>query len=282
MVVDSHHHLWRYDPAQLGWIDVASMSAIARDFLPEDLLAETRGAGVSAVVSVQAAQTIAETKLLLGFAEQTAEIAGVVGWAPLVARDIDDQLAALQHPLLKGVRHIVQDEPDDSYLLRDDFNRGVAALEKYDLAYDVLVFERQLPAAIEFVDRHPEQRFILDHLAKPRIADGEIEPWRANLTEIARRPNVVCKVSGVATEASWSDWNLETITPYLDVAIEAFGARRLLFGSDWPVSLLAVGYSEWIKTVDDWSVPLSDTERERLFAGNAIEAYRLNLEDASE
>ena len=275
MVIDAHHHFWNYDPREYGWIS-DEMSVLRRDFGPGDLKSEISKAGVDGVISVQARQTVEETQWLLELASGHDFIRGVVGWVPLVADDVDRSLERFSlNPKLKSVRHVVQDESDDNFILRDDFNRGVAQLKQFDLRYDVLIFERHLPQTIQFVDRHPNQVFVLDHIAKPRISEGIVYPWRKNLCELARRPNVYCKLSGVVTEADWRTWTPAQLRPYFDAAIEAFGPQRLMFGSDWPVCLVASDYARWVKCVREYAAGLSPAERERLFGGTAIEAYKL-------
>jgi L-fuconolactonase len=274
-MIDSHHHFWRYDPQEYGWIS-ESMSILRRDYLPVDLHPVAHAAGIDGVVSVQARQTVEETRWLLELADQDDFIRGVVGWAPLASDSVRQDLERFAgQPKLKAVRHVLQDEPDDNYVLRDDFNRGIALLKEFGLRYDILIFERHLPQSIEFVDRHPGLTFILDHVAKPRISDGILSPWRENMRELARRPNVHCKLSGMATEADLHSWTPEQIRPYMEVALEAFGPRRLMFGSDWPVSLLAVKYPQWVTLVREFAASLAPAEQERLFGGTAIEAYGL-------
>src|ERR1051325_7389573 len=196
MKIDAHHHFWKYTPAEYGWIDDA-MKIIRRDFLPEHLRCEIVNAGIDGVVSVQARQSLEETRWLLSLAAQHDFIKGVVGWVPLVDASLREHLAEFStSKKFRAVRHVLQGEPDERYMLRDDFNRGITALREFGLVYDILIFERQLPRTIEFVDRHPNQVFVLDHVAKPRIKDNALVPWRTNLRELARRPNVFCKVSG--------------------------------------------------------------------------------------
>lgn len=276
MVIDAHHHFWRYSAEEYGWID-DSMSRIARDFLPDDLRQATLATGVEAVISVQARQSLEETRWLLEVAEHDSLVAGVVGWAPLADPEIRRVLDEISHPKLVGLRHVVQDEPDD-FLLGDAFNRGVATLAGRGLAYDLLIFERQLPAALSFVDRHPEQRIVLDHLAKPQASIGALEPWRTRLRQLAKRPHIACKVSGLATEADWNTWTRDRLRPYLDVCLEAFGPGRLMFGSDWPVCLMACEYAQWKSIIEDWAAPLSDGEKASLFGATAQAWYRLGPE----
>jgi len=275
VVIDSHHHFWNYNPKDYGWIS-DSMSVLRRDFGPDDLRNEIAGVGVDGVISVQARQTIDETRWLLDLAAKNDFIRGVVGWVPLV----DDPAGAwlekfAKNPKFRSVRHVIQDEPDQHFILRDDFNRGVRLLKRFNLRYDILVFERHLPNTIEFVDEHPNQVFILDHIAKPQIRAGIVEPWRQNLCTLARRANVYCKLSGVVTEADWKAWTPQRLRPYFDAALQAFGPRRLMFGSDWPVCLVASDYARWVRTVREWAAPLSQSEQDRIFGGTAIEAYGL-------
>ena len=275
MRIDAHHHFWCYDPAEYDWID-DSMPALRRDFLPADLQSEIAAVGIDGVISVQARQSLAETHWLLEQAAEHDFIKAVVGWVPLVAPNVKEVLGELAYAKsFKAVRHVVQDEPDDQFLLRDDFNRGIDALAEFWLAYDILIFERHLPQAIEFVDRHPYQRFVVDHLAKPRVKAGELEPWATNLRRLAERENVYCKLSGLATEADWSNWSEDQLRPYLDTALEAFGPQRLMFGTDWPVCLLATGYRSWYDIVQRFAARLSPDEQDCIFGGTACEAYRL-------
>jgi L-fuconolactonase len=281
MVVDAHHHFWRYNAQDFGWIS-DSMSVIRRDFLPADLHQAMKAAGVDGAVSVQARQTVEETDWLLDLAEQNAFIRGVVGWVPLVSATVEADLERLtRRQRLKGVRHVVQGEPDDNFILRDDFNRGVSQLRRFNVAYDILIFERHLPQTIQFVDRHPEQRFIVDHVAKPRIKDNVLSPWRENLRELARRPNVYCKMSGMVTEADWQAWTPQQLRAYADVVLDAFGPDRVMFGSDWPVCLIACGYSRWREVVSGFISKLSPTERASVMGGAATRAYALSGDSPS-
>ncbi len=274
-LIDAHHHLWKYSPAKYPWI-VAGMESIQYNFLLPELEAAAREAGVRGTVAVQAIQTLKETEWLLDLAESSHLIRGVVGWAPLVDPNISAQLKRLSaRPKLKGIRHVLQDEPDDSYILRDDFNRGVSALKDFGLTYDILVFERHLPQTIRFVDRHPNQIFVLDHIGKPRIKDHIRSPWDTNLIELARRQSVYCKVSGMVTEADWKTWKEEDLRPYFDVVLRAFGPNRLMFGSDWPVMLLATSYERWAKLVRSWIADLSASEQLSVLSLTAAKAYRL-------
>jgi L-fuconolactonase len=275
MNIDAHHHFWRYTEAEYGWID-DSMSTIRRDFLPQHLRTEIGAAGIQGVVSVQARQTLEETRWLLAMAAQNDFIRGVAGWVPLIDADAGEHLSGFsKEPKFRAVRHVLQGEPDERYMLRADFNRGIDALADFGLVYDILILERQLPQAIEFVDCHPDQVFVLDHIAKPRIRSGVVEPWRSNITELARRENVYCKVSGMVTEAETANWTPDQLRPYFDAVLEAFGPSRLMFGSDWPVCLVACGYERWAQTVRRFASDLSADEQAELFGGTAAKAYRL-------
>ncbi len=273
--IDAHHHLWRYAKEEYGWIS-DDMGVLARDFLPEDLRRELLASGIHGSIAVQARQTLEETSWLLRLADENDFIRGVVGWAPLASPEFAAVLDRLQESeKLKGLRHMIQDEPDDDFMHRPEFNAGVALLKQYGLVYDILIFERHLPAAISFVDRHPAQAFVLDHIAKPRIRDRELEPWRTNIRELARRENVYCKVSGMVTEANWRNWRPADLQPYFDVVLQAFGPKRLMAGSDWPVCLLATTYQAWFSTVEDFIRPLSLAEREMILGGVASDVYSL-------
>jgi L-fuconolactonase len=276
--IDAHHHFWNYTAAEYGWID-DSMAALRRDFLPTDLRSTLSAAGVDAAITVQARQSLEETQWLLGMAGQNHFLAGVVGWVPLVEPGVGALLECFTpHSKLKGIRHIVQAEADDRFLLRDDFNRGIREVTARKLVYDILIYERHLPVAIEFVDRHPRQRFVLDHIAKPRIRDSALEPWSTNLRELARRENVFCKLSGVATEADFprlTPANRSQLLPYMEIALEAFGPQRIMFGSDWPVCLAAMPYADWLGMVRDSIAGLSESEREWVLGKTAQHAYAL-------
>jgi L-fuconolactonase len=273
--IDAHHHLWKYSSEQYPWM-ADNMYGLRRDFLIDDLNQVLRDAGIHGAVAVQARQVLEETEWLLGLAERYEFMRGVVGWVPLVERGVRNQLEKLSlRPKLKAVRHVLHDESDDFYMLREDFNRGVAYLKNFNLRYDILVFERHLPQTIEFVDRHPQQVFIVDHIAKPRIKDGMLSPWRENIIELARRENVYCKLSGMVTEAIWEGWTASNLQPYFEIAIKAFGPARLMFGSDWPVVLLASSYRRWVETVQRAIASLSVDEQTLILSGTARKAYRL-------
>ena len=275
MIIDSHHHFWKYDPIEYDWID-DSMKVIRKDFLPESLELTIREAGVDGVISVQARQSVEETSWLLEMARQNKFIKGVVGWLPLINDDIEVELEKYSgNKLLKGLRHVIQGEPDPKFMLRKDFNSGVSLLKKYSMAYDILIVERQLPNMIRFVDQHPDQVFVLDHIAKPLIAKHELSLWKENIQELARRENVSCKISGMVTEADFNSWTPPQLQPYFDVVLEAFGADRLLFGSDWPVCLVATSYKNWMDLVQKSISELSKIEQAQIMGENAIRLYQL-------
>jgi L-fuconolactonase len=274
MHIDAHQHFWIYDPQEYKWID-DSMSAIRRNFLPEDLEPELQHNDIHGSVAVQARQTLQETRWLLQLAERSAKILGVVGWVDLCSANVRSQLEEFtKYPSLVGVRHIVQSEPDD-FLLRDDFLRGVSMLEEFQLAYDILIYTKHLPVAAEFVSRFPKHRFVLDHLAKPPIKSGEIEAWALGIRRMASFPNVWCKLSGLVTESDWQRWKPEDIRPYLDVAFEVFGTERLMIGSDWPVCLVAGSYGRAIDVVKNYVESLPTYARDAVLGDNARWFWRL-------
>jgi L-fuconolactonase len=277
MLIDAHHHFWKYNSEEYGWI-TPSQKILMRDFLPAHLKQEIESLGITGVVSVQARQTLEETRTLLSYADQYTFILGVVGWAPLLSpnqlRPILDSFAT--HPRFKGVRHVIQDEPDDSFILRSDFNEGVSILKEYGMTYDILVFHRHLPNVIPFIDQHPNQIFILDHVGKPDIAHHAIEPWRTHIREISRREHIYCKVSGMVTEST-NSWSVEDLQPFWETVLEYFGPSRLMFGSAWPVCLCRSSYRRWWEVVCTWTLALSADERKMLLGETACNAYRLEL-----
>jgi L-fuconolactonase len=273
--IDAHHHLWRYHPAEYAWID-DTMAVLKRNFLPRDLEKEIREVGIDGTVAVQARQTWEETNWLLAQAREAPFIRGVVGWAPIASESFPEELERLRgEPKLKGLRHVIQDEKDPRFMDGADFNRGIAALRGLGLVYDILIFEQQLSATIAFVDRHPNQVFVLDHVAKPRIGAKLLDPWRSQIAELARRKNIYCKLSGMVTEANWQDWRVADLRPYFDVVLGAFGPERIMYGSDWPVCLLAASYRKWFATMNLLIEPLSKTEKEMILGGTATKAYSL-------
>ena len=274
--IDAHQHFWRFDPVRDAWI-TDDMSVLRRDFLPDELSGLLATEGVAGCVAVQADTSEEETRFLLDLAERHEIVKGVVGWVDLLGPDIEARLEHwTSYPRLRGMRHIVQGEADD-YLTRDDVRRGIAAVGDAGLAYDVLVYARQLPAVRHLVERLPAQPLVLDHLAKPDIAAGALEPWATHMRALAEHPNVWCKVSGMVTEADWSDWTVADLRPFLDVVFEAFGPERLMFGSDWPVCLLAAEYPEVLRVVEEYLSDLNEDQRSGVFGGNAVRFYGLDL-----
>ena len=273
--IDSHQHFWHYRPDTHGWI-TAAMPQLKRDFLPDDLQPLLAASRFDGCVAVQAQQRVAETEWLLQLADQHPFIRGVVGWVDLCTRDVAEDLRRLAaHPRLRGVRHIVQDEPDDRFMLRPEFMRGIAALAAVGLTYDILVYARQLPAAFELVQRFPQQRFVLDHIGKPEIRERRLGTWRDGITALAACPNVSCKLSGMVTEADWRAWTPSDFTAFLDVVLDRFGPQRLMIGSDWPVCTLAGSYADVIALVTDYISFLSPSERDAILGGNAARFYGL-------
>ena len=273
--IDAHHHLWRYTPAEYGWID-EEMQALRRDFLPEDLKAAMATAGIDGTIVVQARQAMEETRWLLDQAEANDEIRGVVGWAPIAGEDFPGCMEEFDgRDKLKGLRHVIHDEKDEHYILREDFNSGIRTMAGSGLVYEILIYERHLADTIYFVDQHPELPFVLDHVAKPLIAGEVLEPWASRMRELGQREHVSCKLSGIVTEAKWDGWSLATLRPYLDVAVEAFGPERLMAGSDWPVCLVASGYAQWFEVLRSYFEDFSETERARVFGQTAVEVYGL-------
>jgi L-fuconolactonase len=273
--IDAHQHFWRYDPGAYGWID-ESLAALRRDFLPQDLEPELGRAGFDGSIAVQARQSLEETRWLLELADRHAFIFGVVGWVDLQAEDARAQLESVgRHPKLVGIRHIVQSEPDDRFLLRPEFCRGIALLQEQDLAYDILVYPRHLPVVVSFVERFPEQRFVLDHLAKPDVRGGEIRSWAAAIRRLAEAPHLACKLSGLVTEADWKSWTPEQLRPYLDVVFDCFGPERLLVGSDWPVCTVAGDYTRVMDVVLDYVERCGTGARAAVLGGNAARLWKL-------
>jgi L-fuconolactonase len=274
MRIDGHQHFWRFNPADYSWMKPDW--PIRRDFLPVDLEPELRARNLDGCVAVQARQSLAESRWLLDLAEDAAIIRGVVGWVDLRSPNVAKELEEFaERPKFVGVRHVVQDEPDDEFLLREDFQRGIAELRRFDLTYDLLVFPRQLPAAIAVVQQFPEQPFVLDHLAKPPIKDSALSPWREQIRELAKLSNVACKVSGMVTEADWQHWQSDDFKPYLDIVFEAFGPDRLMFGSDWPVCLLAGSYERVFALVEKYVRRLGADSQAKFFGTNAAKFYGL-------
>jgi L-fuconolactonase len=272
MRLDAHQHFWSYDAAQYPWIPPGS--PLHRDWLPADLAALQKPLGFDGAIAVQARQVVGESDWLLSLADHHAHVKGVVGWVDLRSDRVEADLARLAaHPKFVGVRHVVQEEPDDDFMLGKDFQRGISKLAAFGLTYDILIYPKQLPAAIRLAENFPAQPFVLDHIAKPPIKDGTIEPWKALLRELAKLPNVHCKVSGMLTEADHRHWQAGQFRPYLDTVFEAFGPARLMYGSDWPVCLFAGSYDQAFRLVDDYASVLTEAERAGLFGDNCARFY---------
>jgi L-fuconolactonase len=275
MKIDAHQHFWVYNKEEFGWLD-DSMAVLRRNFLPQDLQLELKANQFHGSVLVQTRQTLDETRWLLELADRTTFIVGVVGWADLSSASLEQQLKTLkQHPKLVGLRHIVQSEPDDRFLLRPEFLRGIAALEFFDLSFDILIYARHLPVAVEFVKKFPRQRFVLDHMAKPPIKTREIDDWADGIRRLSAFPNVFCKMSGLVTEANWNSWTEEDIGPYLDVAFDSFGPERLMIGSDWPVCLVAASYRQATGLVRNYILKRAPGRAAEVLGGNAQRFWRL-------
>ena len=275
MIIDSHQHFWNYCPEDYDWIS-DHMATIRRDFSSADLRTVATPCQVEGAVAVQARQTLSETEWLLNLASADPFIRGVVGWAPLTADDIEPILDGFTvHSAFKGVRQVLQGQTDLAFIHGPAFTRGIRALTRRNLTYDLLITAAQLPDAIALVDQHPEQAFIVDHLAKPTIAGPPPTSWVRDLAQIAARPNVSCKFSGVVTEVRLPQWTPELLTPYFDVALNAFGPARLLFGSDWPVCLVRTSYQDWVQFVVVCTASLSAPEQAQILGTNAIDFYQL-------
>ncbi|MBA0883485.1 amidohydrolase family protein [Flavobacterium undicola] len=275
MIIDSHQHFWIYEAEKHAWID-DDMKVIRKNFLPEDLKLVYQNNGIDGCVTVQADQTVAETDFLLDLAEKNDFIKGVVGWVDLRASDIDTVLKQYsQFPKLKGFRHVVQGEADHNFMLRPDFLNGIAALEKYNFTYDILIFPHQLGAALELVRRFPNQKFVIDHIAKPYLKYGFYDGWATLMKAIGEYKNVHCKLSGMTTEADYNNWTPEQIEPYMQLVLDAFGANRILFGSDWPVCLVAGNYTKTKELITNFIAKLSSEEQAAIMGGNAMQFYNL-------
>jgi L-fuconolactonase len=275
MKIDAHQHFWRYRSSEYSWIN-DEMQALKRDFLPEELGVVLNSTGFSGSIAVQARQSLVETRWLLSLADQYDFIKGIVGWVDLCSPLVDEQLEELaQHPKLVGIRHVVQDEPDENFMLKEHFLRGISLLKKYKLVYDLLIVPRQMAVAIDLVRLFPDQQFVLDHIAKPDIKANVIKPWQKEIKKLAACNNVACKLSGMVTEADWHQWKNDDFRPYLDIVFEAFGINRLMIGSDWPVCTLAGSYQSVMKIVIDYIKNMSPNEKNLIFSCNASKIYNL-------
>jgi L-fuconolactonase len=275
MNIDAHQHFWQFDAIRDAWI-TDDMQVIRRNFLPEDLKLVLEQNQIDGCVAVQAAQESAETDFLVQLATEHDFIKGVVGWTDLQAPDLAEKLAEYKkEPKLRGFRHVLQAEPDAAFMLRPAFVAGVKALRDYGFTYDILIYPQHLPTAVKLVQQCGDQPFVLDHLAKPYIREGKLEPWEKDLTALASQENVYCKISGMITEAGWNTWTYEQLVPYLDIAFAAFGPDRLMFGSDWPVCLVAGDYRQVKQVLEKYLEDFSPSERDKIWGGNATRFYAL-------
>lgn len=276
MTIDSHVHFWKYDKIGYAWID-RSMKTLQKNYLPPDIEQTLKRNGVSGCVAVQAIPAEVETHFLVELSRTYPLILGVVGWTDLQSPGVEERLQYFSHyPQIKGFRHIVQAEPDD-FLYNADFRRGVGLLKTYNYTYDLLIYPRQLRAAINFVAEFPEQLFILDHCGKPAIREGRLDEWKAGIEELAAFPNTCCKLSGLFTEAEWKNWSPGDFYPYLDTVFNAFGTDRLLYGSDWPLMLLSGIYVQWKSLLEKYMEHFSPEDKEKVFGLNALRYYTLQM-----
>jgi L-fuconolactonase len=276
MIIDAHQHFWQYNPLQQSWIN-EEMSLIKRDFFPDELKEIYAANQVEGCVAVQADQSIQETSFLLELASQYSFIKGIVGWIDPASKNFRAEIETFtKNPALKGFRNIIQGEPDEIYFTNKAFNEGFSYLQNFHFTYDVLIYHDQLPAAIKFTERYPDQKFILDHCAKPDIRGQSIKNWKRDIRIISGNPNMYCKLSGLVTEGDWKNWTYQEISPYLEIVAEYFGTGRICFGSDWPVCLLAGKYEMILDIIKKFTLQVNEKEREKTFSGNAIYFYQLN------
>lgn len=273
--IDSHQHFWKFDPVRDSWI-TDDMSVIQRDFMPDDLLPVMQQNDFDGCVAVQSDQTEEHNQFLINLANENPFIKGVVGWIDLQAGNIEERLEHYSTlKIIKGFRHVLQGEVERNFMLRPAFKNGIGLLSKYNFTYDILVFPDQLKYVKEFVSLFPNQKFVIDHIAKPYIKKGDMDEWAKDITAIAAYKNVHCKVSGMVTEANWQHWKKQDFTPYLDVVTEAFSIDRLMFGSDWPVCKVAASYSNMLQIVQDYFSGFTRNEKDQFFGGNATRFYAL-------
>jgi L-fuconolactonase len=273
-IIDTHQHFWKYDPVNYSWIN-EEMQVIRKDFLPGDLAVLVNEHKLQGTVAVQADQTEAETDWLLKLAANNDFIQGVVGWIDLRSDNIEERLRHYaQYKKLKGFRHILQGE-EPSFMLQESFLNGIGKLQQFGFTYDILIMPKHLDASLELVQRFPEQKFVIDHVAKPYIKEGKIDEWKEGMEKLAAYQHVFCKISGMVTEADWKNWTAEQLKPYLDVVVNSFGIDRIMFGSDWPVCLVASSYSKWLQTIKDYFASYSPEEQEKVFSSNAVTFYNL-------
>ncbi|AXT60544.1 amidohydrolase [Aquimarina sp. AD10] len=276
MKIDSHQHFWQYHPVKHSWIN-DDMKVLQQDYLPSDLKKVYQENAIDGCVAVQADQSEIETDFLIDLANENEFIKGIVGWIDLRAENLEERL---QHyskfDIIKGFRHVVQDEPDPNFIIGDSFKKGIALLHQYNFTYDILIFPHQLRASLKLIEEFPEHKFVIDHIAKPSIKNGDIKEWETLIREIAKHRNVYCKVSGMVTEADWAHWKYDDFVPYLDVVFDAFSTKRIMYGSDWPVCLLGGDYSSIKSIIEEYIKNLSAEQQEEIMGGNAIKFYQLS------
>jgi L-fuconolactonase len=275
MKIDAHQHFWMYNEKEYGWIN-KDMAVLKQDFLPEDLEVLLQSIGFDGTVAIQARQNLEETKWLLELAQKHDFIKGVVGWVDLCSPDVIDQLKSFaEYPSLKGIRHIIHDEADDQFMLREDFQRGIKALQDFQLTYDLLLFPKHIPFAIELINKFPNQPFVLDHIGKPDIKNQRFSQWKEDLFELASYKNVYVKVSGMVTEADWQTWRKEDFKPYLDIVFQAFGPNRIMIGSDWPVCTVSHRYETVMEIVLDYVKQLAPEYENQILGENCARFYSI-------
>lgn len=274
--IDAHQHFWNYDPAKHIWMN-EQMGVLKTDYLPSDLEPLLKNCGLDGCVAVQANQAEVENEFLLDLANQYDFIKGIVGWVDLQAYDVVERLSYYQQfSKIKGFRHVIHDEPDIDFMHRAAFMSGLLQLKSFNYTYDLLIFPKHLPNTIELLKVFNQQLFVIDHIAKPNIKNGEIDTWKKHLKEVASFENVYCKISGMVTEADWSAWKKDDFTKYLDAVVEAFGINRIMYGSDWPVCTLAASYEAQFSIVKDYFSSFSRTEQDNFFGGNASKFYKID------
>lgn len=277
MRIDAHQHFWKYNTSDYSWIS-DQMEVLKRDFLPDNLFHELKGINFDGSIAVQARQSLEETRWLLKIAGNYEFVRGVVGWIDLCSEDSEKQLNEFtKNKKFAGVRHVLQDEPDERFMLSNSFLKGIDILGKYNLVYEILILPKHLAIADKLVERFPGQKFVLDHIAKPLIKEGTISPWKKEIQKLARHPNLSCKLSGMVTEADWKGWKRKDFVPYLDVVFEAFGPSRLMIGSDWPVCTVSSSYNKTLEIVIDYIKNFSQTDRDMILGNNAMRIYKLQI-----
>lgn len=276
MRIDSHQHFWIYDKQRDAWINEDMQPVIGKDFLPNDISSLLKQSKIDGTVAVQASESEEETKFLVELSRVYALIKGVVGWIDLHDENLDSRLDYWsKEPVVKGFRHVIEGEPAGDYLMQETFQRGLTKLSEKGYTYDLLIRPRHFQSTLECVVNQPNLTFILDHMAKPNIAENQYDSWASFIKELAKFPNVHCKLSGIVTEAKWNNWQVEDLKPYVDFTLESFGAERVLYGSDWPVCTLSSSYEQWVNAVESLIGELSESEQKMIWGGNAIRVYNL-------